>query len=44
VHIVLLASGMGLSCTPLQLVQPREHLVGHDTAPSLVRSVSFVND
>lgn len=44
VRMVLLASRMGFSRTPLQLVQPREHLIGHDAAHSLARPVGFVND
>ena len=37
VLMVLPTSGMGLSRAPLQLIQLREHLVGHDAVPSLAR-------
>lgn len=30
VRMIFLALGMGLSCTPLELVQSCQHLVGHD--------------
>jgi hypothetical protein len=43
VRMVLPTSGMGLSRAPLQLMQLREHLVGHDAVPSLARPLSFGN-
>jgi hypothetical protein len=41
VRMVLPTSEMGLSRAPLQLIQLREHLVGHDVVPSLARPLSF---
>ena len=40
VRMVFLTLVMGFSRTSLQLVQPREHLVGHDAVHSLARPSS----